>query len=69
MRYVWAVLGALYALISLYVGYLFIASAVGPRLSEKDFVLQLAPLLGGIALAVLAIPLIWNCVRLATSHN
>jgi hypothetical protein len=63
------VLGALYALVSLYVGYLFVASAVGPRLSEKDFVLQVAPFLGGLGLAVLAIPLIWNCVRLAVSRD
>lgn len=67
MKYLWAVLGVLYALLSIYVGYLFITSATGEKLMQKGVLLQAPPLLGGIALIVLAIPLIWNCVRLATS--
>ena len=66
MKYLWALLGLLYALLSIYVGYLFITSAVGPRLSQKGLLLQAPPLLGGLALILLALPLIWNCVRLAT---
>jgi hypothetical protein len=66
--YLWALLGLFYALLSIYVGYLFITSAIGPKLAQKGVLLQAPPLLGGIALAVLAIPLLWNCVRLVTSR-
>jgi hypothetical protein len=69
VKYLWALLGLLYAALSIYVGYLFITSATGPRLSEKGLLLQVPPLLGGIALIVLALPLIWNCVRLATART
>lgn len=68
MKYVWVLLGALYALLSLYVGYLFITAAVGERLSQKGALLQVPPLLGGIALIILALPLLWNCLRLAVAH-
>ncbi len=68
MKYLWAILGLLYALLSIYVGYLFITSAIGLKLAQKGLLLQAPPFLGGIALAVLAIPLIWNCVRLVTSR-
>lgn len=67
MKYLWALVALLYALLSIYVGYLFITSATGERLSQKGVLLQAPPLLGGLALIVLAIPLIWNCLRLATS--
>ncbi len=69
MKYLWALLGLLYALLSIYVGYLFIAAATGAKLSQKGVLLQAPPLLGGIALAVLALPLIWNCIRLATART
>jgi hypothetical protein len=68
VKYLWAVLGLLYALLSIYVAYLFITSAVGPKLTQKGLLLQAPPLLGGIALALLALPLLWNCIRLATSR-
>lgn len=67
MKYLWALLGLLYALLSIYVGYLFIISATGEKLSQKGLLLQAPPLLGGLALIVLSIPLIWNVLRLATS--
>ena len=69
MRFVWALLGLLYALLSVYVGYLFIISGTGEKLQQKGAALQTAPLLGGIALIVLAIPLAWNCIRLATARQ
>ena len=69
MKYLWALLGLLYALLSIYVGYLFITSATGAKLSQKGMLLQAPPLLGGIALIVLALPLIWNCVRLVTART
>jgi hypothetical protein len=69
MKYVWVVVGMLYALLSVYVGYLFITSAVGPKLIQKGALLQAPPLLGGIALIILALPLVWNCFRLATART
>jgi hypothetical protein len=69
MKYIWALLGLLYALLSIYVGYLFVTAAIGPKLSQKGILLQAPPLLGGIALALLALPLIWNSLRLATAQT
>jgi hypothetical protein len=69
MKYVWVVVGALYALTSIWVGYLFIAGAAGDRLAQKGFWLQAPPFLGGIALILLSLPLLWNVVRLATSRT
>jgi hypothetical protein len=68
VRYLWALLGLLYALLSIYVGYLFITSGVGAKLVQKGVLLQGPPILGGLALIILALPLIWNCLRLATSR-
>lgn len=69
MKYVWAVIGVLYALLSVYVGYLFIVSATGVKLQQKGFLLQAPPFIGGIALILLSLPLLWNAVRLATSRT
>ncbi len=66
MRFVWAILGVLYALLAVYVGYLFITAATGEHLTQKGLLLQAAPFLGGIGLIVFALPLLWNCVRNAT---
>jgi hypothetical protein len=68
VKYVWVVLAVLYAALSIYVGYLFITSATGEKLSQKGFLLQAPPLLGGIALILLSLPLLWNALRLATSR-
>jgi hypothetical protein len=46
-----------------------VIAGTGPRLSQKGILLQAPPVLGGIALAVLALPLIWNCIRLATAKT
>ena len=64
MKYLWALIGLLYALLNIYVGYVFVTAATGHGLSQKGVLLQAPPFLGGIGLAVLALPLIWNCVRL-----
>jgi hypothetical protein len=69
MKYVWALVALAYALLNMYVGYLFVTAAVGTKLSHKGLLLQVPPVLGGIALAVLALPLIWNCVRLAMART
>jgi len=64
MRFVWALLAALYALLAIYVGYLFITAATGEHLTQKGLLLQAAPFLGGLGLILFAIPLLWNCVAL-----
>jgi hypothetical protein len=68
MKYVWALIALAYSALNIYVGYLFVTAATGARLSQKGILLQAPPLLGGIALAVLALPLIWNALRLATAR-
>jgi hypothetical protein len=69
MKYLWALIGLLYAVLNLYVGYLLVIAGTGPKLSQKGLMLTAPPVLGGIALAVLAIPLLWNCLRLATART
>jgi len=69
MKYLWVLIAILYALLNIYVGYLFFVAGTGPRLSQKGILLQAPPILGGIALAVLALPLLWNAFRLATSRT
>jgi hypothetical protein len=69
VKYLWALIGLLYALLNIYVGYILITAGSGARLAQKGILLQAPPILGGLGLAVLALPLIWNCVRLATSKT
>jgi len=69
VKYLWALLGLLYALLNIYVGYVLITAGVGAKLAQKGVMLQAPPVLGGIALAVLALPLIWNSLRLATART
>jgi hypothetical protein len=69
VRYLWAILGLLYAVLNIYVGYLLVTAGTGAKLSQKGLLLQAPPVLGGIALALLALPLIWNCLRLATARS
>jgi len=69
MKYLWALIGLLYALLNIYTGYVLFTAGTGVKLSQKGIMLQAPPVLGGIALAVLALPLIWNCVRLATART
>lgn len=69
MKFLWVLIGILYAVLNIYVGYLFITAGTGARLSQKGVLLQGPPVLGGLALIVLALPLIWNCIRLATSRT
>ena len=68
MRYLWTLIGLLYALLNIYDGYLFVTAAMGHGLSQKGLLLQAPPFLGGIGLAVLALPLLWNVFRLVTSR-
>ena len=69
MKYVWALVALLYALLNIYVGYLLFTAGTGVKLAQKGLLLQAPPVLGGIALAILALPVMWNCVRLATAKR
>lgn len=69
MKFVWAIVGILFALLCLYSGYLFFIAGIGAKLSQKGIYLQGPPILGGIALIVLALPLLWNCARLMTART
>jgi hypothetical protein len=69
MKYLWALIGVVWALMSIWVGVLFMMQATGVRLSQKGLLLQLPPFLGGLALIILALPLIWNGIRLATART
>jgi RsiW-degrading membrane proteinase PrsW (M82 family) len=69
VKYLWALIGLLYAVLNLYVGYLLVTAGSGPKLAQKGMLIQAPPVLGGLALAVLALPLLWNCVRLATAKT
>jgi len=68
VKYLWALVGLLYALLNIYVGYLFVTAAMGHGLTQKGLLLQAPPFLGGIGLAVLALPLLWNVLRLVTAR-
>ena len=69
MKYLWALIGLLYALLNIYTGFVLFTAGTGVKLAQKGVMLQAPPVLGGIALAVLALPLIWNSVRLATAKK
>jgi TRAP-type C4-dicarboxylate transport system permease small subunit len=64
MRFLVALLSLAFALATAYVGYLFVTIAMTDKMAAKGFMLQSLPLLGGLALIVFAIPLVWNCVAL-----
>lgn len=69
MKLVWAVVGILFAALNIYVGYLLFTAGIGAKLMQKGIYLQAPPILGGLALAILALPLLWNCVRLVTART
>jgi hypothetical protein len=69
VKYLWALLGLLYAVLNIYAGYVLVMAGTSARLAQKGIMLQAPPVLGGLALAVLALPLIWNCIRLATAKT
>ena len=48
MKYLWALLGLLYALLNIYVGYLLFTAGVGAKLAQKGLMLQ-APRSSGVS--------------------
>jgi hypothetical protein len=69
MKQLVALLALLFALANVYVGYLFVTAAMTEKMAAKGFVLQSLPLLGGLALIVFTLPLLWQCVSLAVSRT
>jgi hypothetical protein len=61
------VLAIAFALANAYVGYLFVKEGMTDKLAAKGFMLQSLPLLGGIALIVFCLPVLWTAFRLMTS--
>jgi hypothetical protein len=68
MRQLVALLALVFALANAYVGYLFVTASLTEKMAAKGFVLQSLPLLGGLALIVFTLPLLWQCVSLAISR-
>jgi hypothetical protein len=67
MRFLWALLAIVYIALNVLVGYLFVTEALTQKIASKGFVLQSLPLLGGIALVIFCLPLLWQAFRLMTS--
>jgi hypothetical protein len=65
VKIVVALLGLAWAVGNLLVAYEFIVSAFGQNLARKGPLEQALPLLGGLAIGLFALFLVWNCVRLA----
>jgi hypothetical protein len=68
MRYLWALFGLVFGLLSIYAGYYYFTSGMTERLMQKGLLLQAPAVLSGIGLVILALPLIYQSVRLATSR-
>jgi hypothetical protein len=69
VKYLWMLIGLAYAVLNIYVGYVLVVAGSSPKLAQKGIMLQAPPILGGIALAVLALPLIWNSLRFLTAKT
>jgi hypothetical protein len=68
MRFLSALLALVFVALTAWVGYLFVTTAVTDKMAHKGFVLQSLPLLGGIALLLFCLPVLWQVVRLLTSR-
>jgi len=65
-----AVLGLLWALANLLASYLMVTSAFVAKTAIKEGLpAQLALLLGGVAIEVFAVVLIWQCLRIVVSRD
>ena len=69
MKYLWAVLALAFLVLNAVVGYLFVREALTDKMAHKGFVLQSLPLLGGAALVLFCVPLLWQAVRLLTART
>ena len=69
MKYLWAVLALAFLVLNAVVGYLFVREALTDKMAHKGYVLQSLPLLGGAALVLFCLPLLWQAVRLLTART
>jgi hypothetical protein len=69
MRYLWALLAIAFLALNALVGYLFVKEALTDKMAHKGFVLQSLPLLGGAALILFCLPLLWQAIRLLTARS
>jgi len=69
VKYLWAVLALAFLVLNAVVGYLFVREALTDKMAHKGFVLQSLPLLGGAALVLFCLPLLWQAVRLLTART
>ena len=69
MRFLVALLALVFVALNVLVGYLFYHEALTDKMAHKGFVLQSLPLLGGVALIVFCLPLLWQIVRLVTAKR
>ena len=69
MRFLVALLALVFSALTAYVGYLFYLEALTDKMAHKGFVLQSLPLLGGLALILFCLPLLWQIFRLVTSKQ
>jgi hypothetical protein len=61
-----ALLALVFAALNVWVGYFFVTTALTDKMAHKGFILQSLPLLGGIALIIFCLPLLWQAIRLVT---
>jgi hypothetical protein len=69
MRFLWALLAIVFLALNALVGYLFVKEALTDKMAHKGFILQSLPLLGGIALVLFCLPLLFQAIRLVTSRT
>jgi hypothetical protein len=69
MSAVWALLAIVFAVLNALVGYLFVKEALTEKMAHKGFLLQSLPLLGGAALVLFCLPVIWQAIRLLTARK
>jgi hypothetical protein len=69
MRVLWALLAIAWLAGNALVGVLFVREALTEKMAHKGFLLQSLPLLGGAALVVFCLPLLWQAFRLLTARR
>ncbi len=66
VKHLFALLAIVFLALNALVGFLFVREALTDKMAHKGFILQSLPLLGGAALILFCLPLLWQAVRLLT---
>jgi hypothetical protein len=69
VKFLVALLALVFIALNAYVGYLFFNEALTEKMAHKGFILQSLPLLGGIALIIFCLPVLWQIIRLITAKQ